>query len=70
MKRNIKLLIFSRQFGQPAATIAGISNCKGSYCVIIDVDLQDPPELIENLYNKDKLGSNYSENKKIIFKFY
>jgi len=50
--KNIKLLIFSRQFGQPAATIAGISHCKGSYCVTIDVDLQDPPEIIENLYNK------------------
>ena len=50
--KNIKLLIFSRQFGQPAATMAGISSCKGSYCVIIDVDLQDPPEIIENLYNK------------------
>ena len=50
--KNIKLLIFSRRFGQPAGTLAGISNCKGSYCVIIDVDLQDPPELIENLYNK------------------
>ena len=50
--KNIRLLVFSRKFGQPAATIAGISNCKGSYCVIIDVDLQDPPELIENLYNK------------------
>ena len=50
--KNIKLLVFSRQFGQPAATMAGISNCKGSYCVIIDVDLQDPPEIIENLYNK------------------
>ena len=44
--KNIKLLIFSRQFGQPAATMAGISSCKGSYCVIIDVDLQDPPEII------------------------
>ena len=50
--KNIRLLIFSRIFGQPAATMAGISNCKGSYCVIIDVDLQDPPELIEDLYNK------------------
>ena len=49
---NIKLLVFSRQFGQPAATIAGILNCKGSYCVIIDVDLQDPPEIIEQLYKK------------------
>jgi len=50
--KNIKLLVFSRRFGQPAATIAGILNCKGSYCVIIDVDLQDPPEIIEQLYKK------------------
>ena len=50
--KNIKLLVFSRLFGQPAATIAGILNCKGSYCVIIDVDLQDPPEIIEELYKK------------------
>tara|TARA_B100000686_G_scaffold107688_1_gene114683 strand:+ start:2123 stop:3058 length:936 start_codon:yes stop_codon:yes gene_type:complete len=54
IKRNkkIKLLIFSRQFGQPAATLAGIINCKGSYCVVIDVDLQDPPEIIESLYKE------------------
>ena len=44
--------MFSRQFGQPAATMAGILNCKGLYTVIIDVDLQDPPEIIEKLYNK------------------
>ena len=50
--KNIKLLVFSRRFGQPAATIAGIVNCKGSYCVIIDADLQDPPEVIEKLYKK------------------
>ena len=50
--KNIKLLVFSRRFGQPAATIAGILNCKGSYCVIIDVDLQDPPEIIKQLYKK------------------
>ena len=50
--KNIKLLVFSRRFGQPAATIAGILNCKSSYCVIIDVDLQDPPEIIEQLYKK------------------
>ena len=45
--KNIKLLVFSRRFGQPASTIAGILNCKSSYCVIIDVDLQDPPEMIQ-----------------------
>ncbi len=49
---NIKLLVFSRRFGQPAATMAGILTCKGETCVVIDVDLQDQPELIEHLYAK------------------
>ena len=49
---SIKLIVFSRKFGQPAATIAGILNCKGEACVVIDVDLQDPPELINDLYQK------------------
>src|ERR1700730_8114593 len=46
----ISLLVFSRRFGQPAATMAGIFNCRGQWCVVIDVDLQDPPELIETLF--------------------
>ena len=50
--KKIKLLIFSRKFGQPAATLAGIHNSNGKYCVIIDVDLQDPPEVIEKMYKK------------------
>src|SRR5579871_4888313 len=36
---NIKLLLFSRRFGQPAATMAGILHCRGETCVVIDVDL-------------------------------
>jgi dolichol-phosphate mannosyltransferase len=56
--KNIRLLVFSRQFGQPAATVAGISNCKGFFCVIIDVDLQDPPEIIVQLYNKAISGND------------
>ena len=54
--KNIKLLVFSRRFGQPAATMAGLLNCRGSYCVIIDGDLQDPPELINELYKKITAG--------------
>jgi len=50
--RNIQLMVFSRRFGQPAATMAGILECKGDACVVIDVDLQDPPELIQDLYKK------------------
>lgn len=49
---NIKLLVFSRRFGQPAATMAGILGCAGETCVVIDVDLQDQPELIEQMYAK------------------
>ena len=49
---SIKLLLFSRRFGQPAATMAGILTCTGETCVVIDVDLQDQPELIEQLYDK------------------
>ncbi len=50
--QNIKLMVFSRRFGQPAATMAGILGCTGETCVVIDVDLQDQPELIEQMYAK------------------
>jgi polyisoprenyl-phosphate glycosyltransferase len=49
---NIRLIRFSRRFGQPAATMAGIQFSKGDICVVIDVDLQDPPELIEEMLVK------------------
>jgi polyisoprenyl-phosphate glycosyltransferase len=52
INKNIKILVFSRRFGQPAATMAGLSYSKGESCVIIDCDLQDPPELIKDLYLK------------------
>jgi glycosyltransferase involved in cell wall biosynthesis len=46
---NVKLIHFSRNFGhQPAAT-AGINNCNGDLAVIIDADLQDPPEIIPEM---------------------
>ena len=58
VSRNPKnsMIVFSRRFGQPAATMAGILNCNGETCVVIDVDLQDPPELIEKMYAKLKEG--------------
>jgi dolichol-phosphate mannosyltransferase len=55
---DIKLIEFSRRFGQPAATMAGIRNCAGDICVIIDVDLQDPPELIPQMVEKQREGYN------------
>jgi dolichol-phosphate mannosyltransferase len=58
IERNprIGLLVFSRRFGQPAATMAGILNCRGDWCAVIDVDLQDPPEVIEELFAKAREG--------------
>jgi polyisoprenyl-phosphate glycosyltransferase len=54
--QRIKLVLFSRRFGQPAAVMGGIALCRGETCVVIDVDLQDPPELIRDLYAKYKEG--------------
>jgi polyisoprenyl-phosphate glycosyltransferase len=48
----IRLLSFSRRFGQPAAVMAGLHHCIGKSCVVLDVDLQDPPELITELHRK------------------
>lgn len=53
---HIKLIVLSRRFGQAAAAMAGILSCKGETCVVIDVDLQDPPELIPELYQKLQEG--------------
>src|ERR1700731_4210156 len=59
IERNpaVKLILFSRRFGQPAATMAGIPTFYVVKSVVIDVDLQDPPKLIEQLYNK--MAENY-----------
>ena|SRR3990167_6041554 len=53
---RIKLIVLSRRFGQPIATMAGITLSQGNYCVTIDVDLQDPPELIANMFQKINEG--------------
>jgi dolichol-phosphate mannosyltransferase len=47
---RIKLLSFSRRFGQPAATWAGLAHSSGRAVVVIDCDLQDPPSLIPEMY--------------------
>jgi polyisoprenyl-phosphate glycosyltransferase len=47
--RRVKMLRFSRRFGQPMATMAGLEMSAGDAVVVIDCDLQDPPELISEL---------------------
>lgn len=45
----VKVLNFSRNFGHQSAVTAGINHCSGDAAVIIDADLQDPPEVIAEM---------------------
>ena len=56
LNSSIKIVKMSRRFGQPAATMAGLAYSNGSRVVVIDVDLQDPPEIIQELNNKMNEG--------------
>ncbi len=47
--KKIKVLTFSRNFGHQPAVTAGLRNCKGDVAVIIDADLQDPPEVVPEM---------------------
>ena len=53
---RIKLLKFSRRFGQPMATLAGLQYAAGEAVIVMDVDLQDPPELIAAMMAKWREG--------------
>jgi polyisoprenyl-phosphate glycosyltransferase len=53
---RVKMLRFSRRFGQPMATIAGLEASRGEAVVVIDCDLQDPPELIPDLVARWREG--------------
>lgn len=49
---NVHYLSFSRNFGKEAALYAGLSHTHGDYITMMDVDLQDPPELLIEMYAK------------------
>ena len=49
---KIKVITHSRNFGSQAAFTSGMRRATGDACVLLDGDLQDPPELIEDLYKK------------------
>jgi glycosyltransferase involved in cell wall biosynthesis len=54
--RRVKVISLSRNFGHQLAVTAGLDNSTGDCAVIIDADLQDPPELILELIKKWKEG--------------
>ena len=53
---QVRYIDLSRNFGHQVAVTAGLDHCRGNAVVIIDADLQDPPELIADLYNRHKEG--------------
>ena len=53
---RVHLVSFSRNFGKEAAMFAGLEKAKGDYVVIMDVDLQDPPGLLPEMFAGLKEG--------------
>jgi len=61
----VKLISFSRNFGHQIALTAGIDYSNANYVAIIDADLQDPPELIEDMYKKAQEGFDVVYGKRL-----
>ena len=47
--KKVKVIAFSRNFGHQAAVTAGLKETTGDAVIIIDADMQDPPELIKDM---------------------
>lgn len=60
-RKNVKYISFTRNFGHQIAVTAGLDITQGKAVVIIDGDLQDPPPVIAELYQK------YQEGFKIVY---
>lgn len=64
--KAVKVVSFSRNFGHQSAITAGINYCTKDIAIIIDADLQDPPELFPemiNLYEREKCNVIYGVRK-------
>lgn len=48
---RVRLISFTRNFGKESAMYAGLEKAKGDYAVIMDVDLQDPPALLPEMFS-------------------
>src|SRR5690349_9353331 len=60
--RRVTVIRFSRNFGHQPAVSAGMQHCRGDLAVIIDADLQDPPEVIP-----DMVKQLQSENANVVY---
>ena len=54
---QVRVLLFAKNFGHQPAVSAGIAHCTGDAAVVIDADLQDPPELIPEMIEKWQAGN-------------
>ncbi|MBU3179053.1 glycosyltransferase family 2 protein [Clostridium estertheticum] len=63
--KNIKLINFSRNFGHQAAITAGMNQAIGDAVIVIDADLQDPPEAIIDMISKWKEGYDVVYGKRV-----
>ncbi|MFB9277705.1 glycosyltransferase family 2 protein [Cohnella cellulosilytica] len=63
--RRVKLVEFSRNFGHQIAVTAGMDHASGRTVVLIDADLQDPPELIADMVAKWREGYDVVYGKRI-----
>ena len=64
--KKVKIVSFSRNFGHQAAVTAGLKYVTGDAVVIMDADLQDPPELVPDMLKKWEEGYEviYGKRKK------
>lgn len=53
---NVKYISFSRNFGKEAALLAGLRAASGDFVTVMDADLQDPPSMLNEMYNKLQEG--------------
>lgn len=63
--KNVKLISFSRNFGHQSAITAGMDYCTGQAVIVIDADLQDPPEVMLKMIEKWKEGYEVVYGKRI-----
>lgn len=56
--RRVRFVSFSRNFGKEAALLAGLETAKGDYVTTMDADLQDPPELLVEMWDKMRQDKN------------
>ncbi len=53
---RVRYISFSRNFGKEAGMFAGLENATGDYVTTMDADLQDPPELLEEMFDTLESG--------------